>query len=72
MAEGARKLVALEEARIDARLKTSTLEGNLDLINREVELLTARMEEMRTRMPDGVSTWRNPFVPRCSYITTIS
>src|SRR5204863_162735 len=55
MAEGARKLVALEEARIDARLKTSTLEGNLDLINREVELLTARMEEMRTRMPDGVA-----------------
>src|SRR5438552_1028629 len=49
MAEGARRLVALEEPRIDARLKTSTLEGNLDLINREVELLTARMEEMRTR-----------------------
>ena len=55
MAEGARRLVALEEARIDARLKSSTLVGNLDLINREVELLTARMEEMRTRMPDGVA-----------------
>ncbi|HET7466076.1 MAG TPA: AAA family ATPase [Candidatus Dormibacteraeota bacterium] len=55
MAEGARKLVALEEARIDARLRTSTLEGNLDLINREVELLGARMEEMRARMPDGVA-----------------
>ena len=55
MAEGARRLVALEEARIDSRLKTSTLEGNFDLINREVELLAARMEEMRTRMPDGVA-----------------
>ena len=55
MAEGARRLVALEEARIDARLKASTLEGNLDLINREVELLSARMEEMRARMPDGVA-----------------
>ncbi len=55
MAEGARRLVALEETRIDARLKTSTLEGNLDLINREVELLSARMEEMRARMPDGVA-----------------
>ena len=55
MAEGSRRLVALEEARIDARLKTSTLEGNLDLINREVELLSARMEEMRARMPDGVA-----------------
>ena len=43
MAEGARRLVALEEARIDARLKSSTLVGNLDLINREVELLTARI-----------------------------
>ncbi|HEV2217169.1 MAG TPA: AAA family ATPase [Candidatus Dormibacteraeota bacterium] len=55
MAEGARKLVALEEARIDARLRTSTLEGNFELINREVELLSARMEEMRARMPDGVA-----------------
>jgi chromosome segregation protein len=55
LAEGARKLVALEEARIDARLKTGTLEGNLGLIAREAELLAARMEEIRARMPDGVA-----------------
>ena len=55
MAEGARRLVALEEARIDARLKAGTLEGNLELITRETELLQARMEEIRTRMPDGVA-----------------
>ena len=55
LAEGARKLVALEEARIDARLKTSTLDGNLELITREAELLAARMEEIRARMPDGVA-----------------
>jgi chromosome segregation protein len=55
IAEGARRLVALEEARIDARLKTGTLEGNLELISRETELLQARMDEIRTRMPDGVA-----------------
>jgi chromosome segregation protein len=55
MAEGARRLIALEEARIDARLKAGTLEGNLELITREAELLQARMEEIRTRMPDGVA-----------------
>ncbi|TMD89529.1 MAG: hypothetical protein E6I73_10340, partial [Chloroflexi bacterium] len=55
MAEGARRLVTLEEARIDARLKAGTLEGNLELIAREAELLSARMEEIRARMPDGVA-----------------
>ena len=55
LAEGARRLVALEEARIDARLKAGTLEGNLELIAREAELLQARMEEIRSRMPDGVA-----------------
>jgi chromosome segregation protein len=55
MAEGARRLVALEEARIDARLKAGTLEGNLELITREAELHAARMEEIRLRMPDGVA-----------------
>jgi chromosome segregation protein len=55
MAEGARRLVALEETRIDARLKAGTLEGNLELIAREAELLAARMEEIRQRMPDGVA-----------------
>ena len=55
MAESAKQLVALEEARIDARLRTSTLEGNLGLITREAELLQARMDEIRSRMPDGVA-----------------
>ncbi len=55
MAEGARRLVALEEARIEARLKAGTLEGNLELVAREAELHQARMEEIRTRMPDGVA-----------------
>ena len=55
MAEGAKRLVALEEARIDARLKAGTLEGNLGLIAREAELLQQRMEEIRSRMPDGVA-----------------
>ncbi|MHB8611055.1 MAG: chromosome segregation SMC family protein [Candidatus Dormibacteraceae bacterium] len=55
LAEGAKRLVALEEARIDARLKAGALEGNLELISREAELLLARMEEIRTRMPDGVA-----------------
>ena len=55
MAEGARRLVSLEEERIDARLKVGTLEGNLELIAREAELLQARMEEIRERMPDGVA-----------------
>jgi chromosome segregation protein len=55
IAEMARKLVALEEARIDARLRVGNLEGNLGLIVREAELLQARMEEIRSRMPDGVA-----------------
>ncbi len=55
MAETARKLVALEEARIDARLRVGTLEGNLELVAREAELLQARMDEIRSRMPDGVA-----------------
>ena len=55
MAETARKLVALEEARIDARLREGNLHGNLELVVREAELLQARMEEIRSRMPDGVA-----------------
>jgi len=55
MADAARRLIGLEEARIDARLKAGTLEGNLELIARETELLQARMEEIRSRMPDGVA-----------------
>jgi chromosome segregation ATPase len=55
MAESARRLVALEEARIDGRLKVGTLDGNLELIAREAELLQAKMDEIRSRMPDGVA-----------------
>ena len=55
MAESAKRLVGLEEARIDSRLRTGTLEGNLELITRETELLQARMDEIRSRMPDGVA-----------------
>ena len=55
VAETAKRLVALEEARIDARLRMGNLQGNLELITREVELLQARMDEIRSRMPDGVA-----------------
>jgi len=55
LAETARRVVALEEARIDARLRTGNLEGNLELIAREAELLQARMDEIRSRMPDRVA-----------------
>jgi chromosome segregation protein len=55
LAAGARKLVTLEEARIDARLKVTTLAGNLELIAREAELHEARMEELRARMPEGLA-----------------
>jgi len=54
-AESAKRLVAVEEARIDARLRAGNLEGNLELIAREAELLQARMDEIRSRMPDGVA-----------------
>ena len=53
VAEVARRLVALEEARVDARLRCRTLEGNLELIAREVLLGEARLEEIRERMPMG-------------------
>ena len=53
LAEVARRLVGLEETRVDARLRSRTLEGNLELIAREVELGEARMEEIRERMPMG-------------------
>jgi chromosome segregation protein len=55
IAEGAQRLGALDEARMEARLKAGTLEGNLELVAREAELLQARMEEIRSRMPDGVA-----------------
>ncbi len=55
MAEEVQRLGALEEARIDARLKAGALDGNLELAAREAELLQARMDEIRLRMPDGVA-----------------
>jgi len=55
LAAGARKLATLEEARMEARLKVGALEGNLGLVGREVELLGARMEEIRARMPEGMA-----------------
>jgi len=55
MAETARRLVALEEARIDARLREGNLHGNLELVAREAELLQARMDDIRSRMPDGIA-----------------
>ncbi|MBJ7601126.1 AAA family ATPase [Candidatus Nephthysia bennettiae] len=55
LAGAARLLVTAEEARVDARLKVSTLEGSLGLIRREAELAAARMEELRSRMPAGLA-----------------
>jgi chromosome segregation protein len=55
LAETARRLVAAEEARVDARLKISTLEGGLGLHKREAELAETRMEELRERMPAGLA-----------------
>ena len=55
LAETARRLVAAEEARVDARLKISTLEGGVGLHRRETELAQARMDELRDRMPAGLA-----------------
>ena len=55
IANGAQRLGSLDEARMEARLKVGTLEGNLELVAREGELLQARMDEIRSRMPDGVA-----------------
>ncbi len=55
LAAAARRLVNLEETRVDARLKAGTLEGHLGLSRREAELAAARMEELRTRMPEGMA-----------------
>ena len=53
--ETAKRLVAAEEARVDARLKVSTMEGGLGLHRREAELAQARMDELRERMPAGMA-----------------
>jgi chromosome segregation protein len=55
LAATAKRLVAAEEARVDARLKISTLEGGLELHKREAELAEARMAELRERMPAGMA-----------------
>ncbi|MBO0743730.1 MAG: AAA family ATPase [Candidatus Dormibacteraeota bacterium] len=53
LASAARELVAADEARVEARLRMSTLQGNLDLQRREVETLELRLSELRQRMPEG-------------------
>lgn len=55
LAETARRLVAADEARVDTRLKISTLEGGLGLHKREAELAQTRMDELRERMPAGLA-----------------
>jgi chromosome segregation protein len=55
LAETARRLITAEEARVDARLRISTMEGGLGLHRREAELAGARMEELRERMPAGMA-----------------
>ena len=53
LASAARELVAADEARVEARLRLSQLQGNLDLQGREVENLEQRLQELRDRMPEG-------------------
>lgn len=55
LAAAAKALVAVEEGRVEARLRVGTLAGNIDLHRREAELCAARMEELRTRMPEGLA-----------------
>jgi chromosome segregation protein len=55
LAEAARRLVSVEEARVEARLKISNLSGTLELQRREMATTNARMEELRTRMPEGMA-----------------
>ncbi len=55
LAAAARKLVALEESRVDSRLRVSTLEGSLGLLAREAQLAHERMEALRSRMPEGLA-----------------
>src|SRR5262249_8180722 len=60
LAETAKRLVAAEEGRVDARLKISTLEGGRGLHQREAELAGARMAELRDRMPAGMAPGEGP------------
>ncbi|MDQ6901103.1 MAG: AAA family ATPase, partial [Candidatus Dormibacteraeota bacterium] len=55
LAAAARALVAVEEARVEARLRVSTVEGSIGLHRREAELSAARMAELRARMPEGLA-----------------
>src|SRR5207237_7799912 len=58
--EVAKRLVTAEEARVDARLRASTLQGNVGLLRREAELAASRMEEPRSRMPEGPAREEGP------------
>jgi chromosome segregation protein len=55
LAEAARRLLAVEEARVDCRLRVTTLEGNLALAARDAELAQARMDDIRSRLPEGLA-----------------
>jgi chromosome segregation protein len=55
LAEAARRLVAAEEAHVKARLEVGSLESGLELHRREAERAAQRMEELRGRMPAGLT-----------------
>jgi chromosome segregation protein len=55
LAEAARRLVAAEEAHVKARLEVGSLESGLELHRREAERARQRMEELRARMPAGLT-----------------
>ncbi|HZV51729.1 MAG TPA: AAA family ATPase [Candidatus Dormibacteraeota bacterium] len=55
LAEAARRLVAAEEAHVKARLEVGSLENGLELHRREAERAALRMEELRARMPAGLT-----------------
>jgi chromosome segregation protein len=63
LAAAARRLVELEEARVDARLRVTTLEGQHGLIGRDAELAHARLEEIRSRLPEGLAPEEIPGGP---------
>lgn len=55
LASAAKLLITAEEARVEARLAASTLQGSTGVLRREVELAAARMGELRRRMPEGLA-----------------
>ncbi|HEV2952545.1 MAG TPA: AAA family ATPase, partial [Candidatus Dormibacteraeota bacterium] len=49
----AKGLVAIEEARVDARLRVGGLDSELALRLKDAELAMARLDEVKARMPEG-------------------